>query len=1425
MTDAEAAREIEAGGGRLIADYGSFRLMEAGPAALAAVGVGRVEDRGEEDRILLNAGEVDTRSDAARAGRRLAAGFAGKRLHLVQFAGPVKPEWLEELEACGGRVVTYIPHNAYLVYGDAAALGRVRAMAGGRPFVQWEGTYDDADKVQPAARREQAKSALREPANDTFAVQMVNDADANAASLAVIDSLRLAPYRRMERKGEYLNLVVRLPLGQVDVVASLPEVVSIQSYPERKKFDERQDQIVAGNLNGTGSAPTNAGYLAWLYGRGFTQDQFTASGFVVDITDSGVDRGTNPPNHFGLYVSGDTALASRVAYNRLEGTKNAGSTNAGCDGHGNINAHIIAGYNDRAGWPHTDSNGYHYGLGVCPFVRVGSSVIFDPDSFTYPDYEDLISRAYRDGARISSDSWGADTAGDYDIDAQRYDYLVRDAQPAGAAVSSGGNQEMTIVFAAGNAGSAAQTVGSPGTAKNVITVGAAENVHSHATTNGGNNTSGNDGCYTPDTEANNANDIASFSSRGPCDDLRKKPEIVAPGTHITGGVAQQSPLMTGTGDDHACFEATGVCALPGGGTAGDPDNFFPKNQQWWTTSSGTSHSTPAVAGGCALVRQYFLNLGRNAPSPAMVKAYLMNAARYMTGTSANDTLWSDSQGMGGMNLGFAFDGADRVLRDQLTNDLFTASGQARTFTATVSETGKPFRVTLSWTDAPGSTSGNAYKNNLDLAVTIGGQTYKGNVFNGAYSTNGGSADVRNNTESVFLRAGQTGVVVVTVTAYNINSDGVPNYGGSLDQDFALVVYNATEGAADQPPMLDPIGNKSVVTNTLLSFAVRASDPFDGDTVRLWATGVPGWATFAGATNAGAATNTFSGTPAATGTWVTTFYAGDKDGTNSEAVTINVTESSPVLPRDIGGWLLIQSNSTINYTIPAGTTLSPGGYVVVARAVTKTQFETFWGVSLATNVIFLRSTNSLPSINGDEMYTLKSNATALADGPTPAALNPLLSSIQRLSANSNGTLAASWRVVSASAATPGTGGTGDGTGGIVINEYSDALGTGSFSNEFVELYYDAPGASSSNTPPVLNPIGSQSVVVSNTLQFAVSATPTEGDPVTLTVSNAPAGTHFASSGENGAFYWTNASPVGVYTATFYAADAGGVDFEQVLITVQAAAGGGGGGTETFTNVNAPAAYYGSGSYVGDGGIQWTYSGARKPDATYDIDGQTIGFGDSLKNPREVYSSTIPGGVGDLSVKYRKYFTAAGTRSFDVYVNGAVVGSVADANNTTPQTQTFGSVNIAGDVVIKVSGTGGKQFVIDTLSWTSYATADSNGNGIPDDWEIVHFGNLTNTAAGDNDFDFFSNYEEYVADTDPLNPDSLLRLDLAAQATARDIVFRGTNTRLYSVEHSADLLDGAGWGGLQSGMAGTNGWMTVGDTNDAASRAYRVRVEVP
>ena len=530
-------------------------------------------------------------------------------------------------------------------------------------------------QIHPQARATEKHKEIASPGNGLFMVQLLADAQANADTLHLLDRLKLEPFRREETVLGYVNILVRLSAADLDRVAAQPDVVSIQPYPERRKYGERQDQISAGNI--TGNNPTGPGYLDWLASKGFTQAQFSNSGFVVDLTDSGIDTGTTSPNHFGFYGQGILGGVSRVAYNRLVGRRNPNSTIAGCDGHGTFNAHLIAGYDDLSGFPFTDSAGFHYGLGVCPFVKVGSSVVFDPENFTDPNYTTLQSQAYHDGARISNNSWGGSASATYDADAQAFDALARDTQPANAFYSAPGNQEMVLVFAAGNDGPSLQTVGSPSTAKNVIGVGAAESVQSIG---------GTDHSYVSDAEANSANDILGFSSRGPCSDGRHKPDIVAPGSHVSGGVYQAlNPGPTGTAAP--CFTGNGV-------SGGPSSDFFPTGQQFYTSSSGTSHSSPCVAGGCALARQYFINNFTNPPSAAMAKAYLMNSARYIKGAGGNDSLWSDTQGMGEMDLGRAFDGVRRILRDQRTEDLFTSSGQTRVFTGNVSDTNQQFRVTL-----------------------------------------------------------------------------------------------------------------------------------------------------------------------------------------------------------------------------------------------------------------------------------------------------------------------------------------------------------------------------------------------------------------------------------------------------------------------------------------------------------------------------------------------------------------------------------------------------------------------------------------------------------------------------------------------------------------------------------------------------------
>ncbi|MCL4296729.1 MAG: S8 family serine peptidase [Anaerolineae bacterium] len=770
--DEQTFKELAASGATLLVDYGAFSLWRVSQAQVAAVSQqSSLQSQPDFDEIPLRGGQVIKTGPGkavvpAVPDKLRQNPVQAEEMWLVQFIGPVREEWLNTLTEKGQlEIVGYLPNNAYIVWGKAAH-EILEEIARANSFIQWLGPYHPAYRLEPSLQQAAATQPVDEPVEVT--VQFYTTSQ-TPQSLARLQSLSQT-VRLIMPVLNFTNITLVLPAGRLVEVANWPDVYNVEPWVTPQLYDERQDQILAGNISG--SNPSGPGYLNWLATKGFTQTgQFN---FVVDVTDSGIDNGTTAANHFGLYTLGNLVLASRVVYNRLEGTPHTPSTIQGADGHGNINAHIIAGFNNRTGFPHADGSGFRYGLGMAPFVKVGGSVIFDPSLFTSPNFNNLQARAYNDGARISSNSWGASVAGAYTSSSQAYDALVRDAQPAGSVFSAAGNQEMVIVFAAGNDGPGANTMGAPGTGKNVLTVGASENVQAF----GGADASGID-----DTGANSLNDIIGFSSRGPLDDGRVKPDLVGPGTHISGGAWQQNPLDSGNGLADSAFDGSGV-------SGGVGSIFFPNGQQFYTASSGTSHSTPAIAGGAALLRQYFINQGLTPPSPAMSKAYLVNTTRYLTGVDANDILFSNNQGMGLMNLGMAFDGVARFLRDQVFVERFTATGQARSYTGVVSDPSKPFRVSLAWTDAPGATVGNAFNNNLNLIVNVGGNTYRGNVFSGATSTPGGAADPRNNIENVFLPAGVSGPYTVTVQATNINSDGVPNTGGALDQDFALVIYNA-----------------------------------------------------------------------------------------------------------------------------------------------------------------------------------------------------------------------------------------------------------------------------------------------------------------------------------------------------------------------------------------------------------------------------------------------------------------------------------------------------------------------------------------------------------------------------------------------------------------------------------------------------------
>jgi hypothetical protein len=692
-----------------------------------------------------------------------------KQVRVIQFEGPIKRRWIEQLQATGSEIIGYIPNNAYIIRGSARALARTAALDRGEGAdddqpVQWMGRFLPIQKLDPVYTDDLLAAGTGASAD--VEIELLDSAEA-AATIESIKALSSRVNREPRRFLNFVVLSVTLPVDQLLSVANHADVLFISPALGIETHDERAAQIVAGDLSQDGTQPSGSSYLSWLASKGLD----ARPDFLIDFTDTGLDRGSVSANlvHPDFL---DAEGRSRVVYNINYAIDLAEDRR----GHGSLVASIACG-SGKSGMK--DAAGYLYGLGVDPTARLGASRIFDQTAKLPPrlSFTTVASTAYAAGARISNNSWG-NGSNVYDAISQEYDALTRDAQP-----TVPDNQEMTFVFSAGNGGPGGH-ISSPGTAKNIITVTASENYRPEGVDSC--NLDG-EGAIGPDG-ANNALDILRFSSGGPTFDGRAKPDIAAPGSHIHGTASQAFG-----------FNGVGLCA-------GVPI-YQPPGQQTYTWSSGTSMAAPHISGAAALVRKFFTSrnlLGdHKPPSPAMTKAYLINSASYLTGENAGGNLPSERQGWGRANLSRAFDDAKRALIDQ--TQLLTESGQAFEIQGSLADRSLPLLVTLAWTDAPGSLAGAALVNDLDLEISVGGATvYRGNNFAEATSNAGGEADHLNNVESIFLPAsaipeGHTGNLKIIVRARNIAGDGVPGNGNALDQDFALVAYNIKDPLPVPPP--------------------------------------------------------------------------------------------------------------------------------------------------------------------------------------------------------------------------------------------------------------------------------------------------------------------------------------------------------------------------------------------------------------------------------------------------------------------------------------------------------------------------------------------------------------------------------------------------------------------------------------------------
>lgn len=651
-------------------------------------------------------------------------------LYLIQFTGHTEPGWRDALAARQVELLRYVPDDAYVAKFSAVRLGEIRDL----PFVRWVGPYEPRHKIHPSLSR---KLATQVPGT-VLEIKLLASPAAKPVEIVALSRLFItATHHTSPQVGTFIT--GRIVPARLARLARSSHVMWIESAPKMKLFDEVATKIVAGD-------PGTVGTLAHVHDLGFDGD-----GVIVSVADSGLDSGDIDEMHPDLAGR----VEALIAYDGLPDASDEHSHGTHCAG-------IVAG---NAASGKMDESGFLWGLGVAPGARIVAQRIFDGggEYRPPPSYARLTQDAVRRGAYVASNSWGDDTHGQYDLSAAEFDALVRDADP-----DLPGEQAYVLEFSAGNAGPGGQTIGSPAVGKNVIATGATHNNR-----------------YEFPIYGDGQEVMADFSSRGPCEDGRIKPDITAPGTWIAS-------LRSIYADDN---------------------NAWGPISDLYLYQGGTSQAGPHASGACAIFIQWYRQMNRGAtPSPAMVKAALINSADDMATAEipdngglggllgggddgGGDTLVvgdtgpvpNNDEGWGRINLENLIDSERRYLLQDQASGLTTGALFERKVVVGPDE---PLKVTLVYTDVPALPAAiPALVNDLDLElVNPDGIIYRGNAFSDGESIPGTpDGDHINNVEAVHIGNPAAGEWTVRVRGVNVVQDVHKRTSGAPEQDYVLVI--------------------------------------------------------------------------------------------------------------------------------------------------------------------------------------------------------------------------------------------------------------------------------------------------------------------------------------------------------------------------------------------------------------------------------------------------------------------------------------------------------------------------------------------------------------------------------------------------------------------------------------------------------------
>ncbi len=721
--------------GNVVQDFNDFVTVEISEAEyLALQKQGYAIEPLQRNRLVLGSGHVlDTRQPDAAISPSLHKKWGGPGFYIVQFYAPIKSEWLQEIERLGATHIlsAYFPSFGRLIWVPTKeVLENLSQLS----FLNWIGVYQPIYKtsggLEGLSKQIEGKDSVR------LRVKVLNDAAASKASSRLVSAgIDVQGVYPATHYLELPYLVVQLKFSsQFEQILKLPEVWWVEEiFPAHITSRVAREIHQTGIGNGCGGTTSEVPiWTAGVNGAGPSASCTSSAGSEqlvgeLDTTFNSpdLDCGSGIPN---------CTIRKFIEYNSNNGCTTSATRTACISGHshGTGSSGVILGNGSQQGGETPPEacrdKGGAYGARLWAFKCDQGSGDLNCLNSCHGDggvttLRNFFQASYADGSRMSNHSWGADTGGVYDANSEVVDIWSYDNDNNS---SNGALQQYLWLFAAGNAGGGANTIGSPATAKNDVTGAAVYN--------------GIDGsCWPGDSAPCNENKLVIYSSRGPTDDGRYGPEVAGASQYVTA----------------------------------------PNNGSGYQEFNGTSCGTPSVTALGALIRDWLQNKnGISTPSGNLVKALLLNSGDYIS--SPSQSLPATGQGWGRPNLTNLCDNwATSTCTNRKSSwqeGTFTATGQSSIMNVNITSTSSPLRCMLSWMDPPNLAGGGALRNNLNLRVTAPNGTtfYNGNDFTGAWSdANGAAFDSVNNSEGVRVQVPAVGNYTVSITAANISQGSQP----------------------------------------------------------------------------------------------------------------------------------------------------------------------------------------------------------------------------------------------------------------------------------------------------------------------------------------------------------------------------------------------------------------------------------------------------------------------------------------------------------------------------------------------------------------------------------------------------------------------------------------------------------------------------